>query len=127
MSWAARYIGIPWVAGESDCWAIARRIWREVFGWIVPAVDVDAHNLYATVRAFQGHREYARWRRVALPTDGAAVLMGKSARACHVGVWAEADGGGVVHSLEGIGVVFTPPASLIAAGWRVLGYYERIV
>lgn len=123
--WAAHYIGEPWVAGDNDCWAFARRVWREVFGWEVPAVDVDALNRLATVRAFQRHPERAAWRRVEAPSEGGGVLMGKSARPSHVGVWTEADGGGVVHCVQGAGVVFSSPAALALSGFRVLGHYMR--
>lgn len=125
MSWAAPYIGIDWVAGESDCWAFARRVWREVFHLDVPAVDVDAHSRLLSTRAFASHPEYAQWRPVPVPGDGDAVLMGKNTRASHIGIWCTADGGGVVHSVQGCGVVFTKPAALASMGLRVLTYYRR--
>ncbi|MFZ5917046.1 MAG: hypothetical protein ACOYZ7_08950 [Chloroflexota bacterium] len=53
--------------------------------------------------------------------------MGQSSRAGHVGVWTDADGGGVVHGVRGAGVVFTRLPALAAMGYRVLGYYTRIV
>lgn len=125
MSWATPYIGIPWVAGKSDCWAIARRIWREVFGLDVPTVDVDAHSRLETIRAFGGHQEYANWHIVATPMDGDAVLMGRHRNPSHVGVWCASDGGGIVHSLEKSCVVFTKPGALPAMGLRVIAYYRR--
>jgi len=124
-AWATRYIGDPWISGEHDCWAFARRVWREVFGWDVPAVDVDALNKMETVRAFNTHPERSRWSKVDRPIDGAGVLMGKSGRASHVGVWTDADGGGVVHCVQGIGVVFNTAQSLALTGFRVLGWYVR--
>lgn len=125
MTWAARYIGLPWVAGESDCWCFARRVWWEVFGWVVPAVDVDAMDRLASARAMTAPRMYVGWIRVDVPGEGDAVLMGKNRRAAHVGIWTEADGGGVVHSVQGVGVVFTPPQTLSGMGLNVLGYYRR--
>lgn len=122
MSWAAHYIGEPWVAGESDCWAFARRVWRERFGLEVPAVDVDALNRLASVRAFSAHPECAAWQQTAAPHDGCAVLMGKSSRPSHVGVWVD---GGILHSVEGAGVIFTRETDLRLMGFRVLGFYRR--
>jgi cell wall-associated NlpC family hydrolase len=124
--WATLYIGDPWVAGEHDCWAFARRVWREQFGWHVPAVDVDALNQHAISRAITQHPERSHWQRLDDPQEGAGVLMGKSDRAAHVGIWTEADGGGVVHCVEGIGVVFNTLSSLQQSGWRVLGWYRRV-
>jgi hypothetical protein len=124
-AWAAQYIGDPWVAGEHDCWAFARRVWRERFGWNVPAVDVDALSKLAISRAFDAHPEKLNWESIAEPTDGAGVLMGKSNRAAHVGVWTSADGGGIVHCVVGAGVVFSTISGLRQMGWRVLGMYRR--
>lgn len=125
MTWAAKYIGEPWVAGANDCWAFARRVWREEFGFDVPAVDVDAINRLSCSRAFRDHPERQSWDQIGQPEEGAAVLMGKSDRASHVGIWTQADGGGVVHCLEGVGVVFSAPAALRSTGLKVLGWYRR--
>lgn len=123
--WAEHYIGAPWVAGDHDCWAFARRVWRERFGLVVPAVDVDATNRMACGRAFQGHPERDCWTRVDRPVEGDAVLLGKSGRPSHVGVWVEAGPGAVLHCVQGAGVVCNDPTALALAGWRVLGWYRR--
>lgn len=123
--WALQYIGEPWVAGEHDCWAFVRRIWRDHFGLDVPAVDVDACNRLACVRAFSGHAERASWHNVATPQEGDAVLLSQSKHPSHVGVWIDADGGGVLHCIEGTGVVFQTVSSLRAAGWHTLEFYRK--
>jgi cell wall-associated NlpC family hydrolase len=124
-AWAIQYIGEPWIAGENDCWAFARRVWREQFNITVPAVDVDAFNRLACSRAFHNHEERQHWYPVHAPRDGDAVLMGKNARPCHVGVWCEADRGLIVHCMEDWGVVAHTPTTLRGTGFRVLGYYRR--
>lgn len=123
--WAANYIGEPWVAGEHDCWAFARRVWREVFHWEVPAVDVDALDLRASIRAFERHPERARWLGVTIYAEGDAILMGHGEHPHHVGVWCEVDGGGVLHAVQGAGVVFSNRQALAASGWRILAGYRR--
>lgn len=125
MTWAAKYIGIPWVAGESDCWAFARRVWLEVFGWHVPPVNVDAMSRLASTRAMLAPDMYVGWQPATGPAEGAAVVMSKGRHASHVGVWTYADGGGVVHSVQGVGVVFTPLPAMAAMGLKVLAYYWR--
>jgi cell wall-associated NlpC family hydrolase len=122
MSWAADYIGIPWVPGESDCWHFARRVWREQFGWEVPVIDVDATSRLLSSRAFAGHAERAKWQSVSAPCNGDAVLMGRNATPSHVGIWVD---GAILHSLEHSGVVYTQPNALTQIGMRVLGYYRR--
>jgi cell wall-associated NlpC family hydrolase len=123
--WAVQYIGEPWVARDHDCWAFARRVWREQFGRDVPAVDVDACNRIACVRAFATHEERTHWHNVAEPQEGDAVLLSQSKHPSHVGVWIDADGGGVLHCVEGFGVVFQTVASMRAAGWHGMEFYRN--
>lgn len=123
--WCERYIGEPWIAGEHDCWAFVRRVWLEQFGLDVPPVDVDATSRLACARAFDHHDEKANWQQVTHPQEGDAALIGKSARPSHVGLFVDANGGSVLHCVQGHGVVCQSPASMLAAGWRVLGYYRR--
>lgn len=123
--WASTYIGAPWVAGEHDCWAFCRRVWAERFGLNVPAVDVDAHNLRAITRAISYHPERLLWVAVDTPAEGDAVLMAHNRFPAHVGIWVDADGGGVLHCEESRGVIFTTRAQLAVGGWTRLAYYRR--
>ena len=125
--WAEAHIGMPWVAGHSDCWSFARRVWRERFGIEVPALGVDPGDLRGVRRAFHEGVEGGDWQMVEVPTEGDAVLMGRSSRPCHVGIWVspDPDEAGVLHSVEGSGVIFTTPARLGPLGWRILGFYRR--
>lgn len=124
--WAADYIGLPWVAGESDCWSFARRIWAERFGWDVPPLSVDPANARAGRRALAAPPEDSGWRRVERPQEGDAALMAMGLRPCHVGVWIEPDGmGGILHSVEGAGVVFTRLIALGSMGFHVTGFWRR--
>lgn len=123
--WAADYIGEPWIAGTHDCWAFVRRVWRDHFNLEVPPVDVDACNKMACMRAFAGHEERASWHNVDTPREGDAVLLSQSKHPSHVGVWIDADGGGVLHCIEGTGVVFQTVGSMRAAGWHGMEFYRR--
>lgn len=124
-NWPVRYIGDEWVNGKHDCWAFCRRVWAEVFAVFVPVVDVDALNMLTVMKSLRGHGEREKWLIVDIPSEGGAVLMSQSKRPSHVGVWTEIDGGGVVHCVKGIGVIFTPLSALSAMGYKVLGFYER--
>lgn len=124
--WATGYIGEPWVAQQNDCWAFCRRVWRDHFELEVPAVDVDAAHLALVARAFAGHAERANWIEVDLPREGDAVLLAHARYASHVGVWIEADGGGVLHCDQASGVVFSTPQALDRCGWRRLRFYRHL-
>lgn len=123
--WAEAYVGDPWVAGEHDCFAFARRVWRERFALEVPVVDVDATSRLASMRAFSGHPEVGNWQQVETPQEGDGVLIGKNKRPGHVGVWIDIDGGRILHCVVGAGVVCQDPKTMRMMGWNILGFYRR--
>ncbi|MDO9524979.1 MAG: hypothetical protein Q7J57_05490 [Gemmobacter sp.] len=124
--WAADQIGLPWVAGVSDCRAFATMIWRERFGFDAPLFAGDPGDPRAVRRAFAHDPGASGWSIVAHdPREGDGVLMAKGARPCHVGVWIDPGPSGVLHSVEGAGVIFTPPAQVAALGYRIVGIYRR--
>ena len=126
------YIGRPWVAGgrgphEFDCWGLFLHVQRACFCRELPEIPVDATNLRAVLKGFQAHPERQRWTAVAHPhdrVDGDAVLMRQSRYPVHVGVWLGADGGGVLHCMQGAGVVFQRIEHLALHGWQVEGIYR---
>lgn len=122
--WAVKEIGLPWIAGSSDCWSFARRIWLERFGWDVPPVPVDPRDPRGARHALSVDPEQAGWVQVDRPTEGCAVLMARGARPCHVGVWIEPDVAGVLHSLEQAGVVFTETRWIANLGYQIIGLYR---
>jgi hypothetical protein len=122
MSWAARYVGTPWIAGEAECWHRAAQVWREVFGWEVAALPAgDSARLALSLAADPA--SYAGWRAVEAPRDGDAVVMAQGARPCHVGVWAAPDR--VLHWVRGAGGLLTPAPRLPELGYRIAGHYRR--
>ena len=125
MHWATEYIGTPWVSGVSDCWHFARRVWREQFGIVVPVVNVDAASALAGRKAFRDQSRHG-WHEVQTPMEGDAVLMTMAQTPCHVGIWLDPEGGGVLHSVEGIGAIFTPDARLAGMGYHVCSYHRRL-
>lgn len=120
--WAA-YIGKPWVAGAQgpdgwDCWALFRAVQAAHFGIDVPiilAADYDDPRHLAAL--FAEHGERAHWRSVERPEHGDAVIVH---RPLHIGTWLDVDGGGVLHAVRGVGVIFTKDA-----GWRLSGFGRR--
>jgi cell wall-associated NlpC family hydrolase len=119
MHWAMAYLGTPWVAGETDCWNFARRVWRERFGRDVPPVGVDVASPLDTRRALRDLM-HAEWLPTDAPQEGDAVVMARGTAPCHVGVYLA--GGSILHSIEGAGVICTPPGRL--QGYQVAGFYR---
>lgn len=123
--WASDYIGDPYDAQTHDCWAFCRRVWAEQFNLAVPVVSVSAHSLRAITRAFSRHAERDLWTPVDTPQEGDAVLLAHSRYPSHIGIWVDADGGGVLHCQHPMGVVFSRRDALARAGWARLQFYRR--
>lgn len=113
--WVGRWLGRPWVPGQSDCWSFAREVWAAEFGRRVPPLPVDPADLRACARALTAGA--ANWLPADPPAEGDGVLMARGKHPCHVGVWVAPDR--VLHAIEGTGVICTPVARLGAMGWRV--------
>lgn len=127
--WAGNYIGKPWVNGGAgpdgyDCWGLVRAVHADVFGCAIGAIDVDAASALSVRRAFQRTDEYERWTEIdaGSASDGDVVLMSQARYPHHVGVIA---GDGVLHSVEGAGVVHQRRQRLALHGWNVLAIYRR--
>lgn len=129
LHWAAPYIGLPWRAGARgpqayDCWGLFLAIQRAHFGRQLPEIPVDATDLRAIAGTFKSHPERQRWAFVTAPSTGDAVLLRQSRYPIHVGIWLEADGGGVLHCVKESGVVYQKIPELLLHGWRVEGFYQ---
>jgi len=124
--WAAQYIGRQWVLGESDCWHTFCTIQREQYGRAVVPLDVDVTDAASVVRSIAGRDEHG-WEEIdGEPEDGDAVLMGTGSRPRHIGIYIGVDdGGGVLHSVEHAGVIYTPWHRLAAAGWTRTWIYRQ--
>lgn len=124
--WSEAYIGTPWLAGVSDCWSFARRVWQAEFGWTVAPWGGDPADLRHAVTALAAAPLHPDWQPVAEPAEGDAVLMGRAQRPCHVGIWiTPPEGAGILHSMERAGVIFTSPTRLATLNLRQLGCYRR--
>lgn len=123
MSWVREYLGQPWVHGEHDCWAFFRKVQKEKFNRDVPAIDVDAFNTMACVKAFLNHGERQNWFEVKTPQNGDAILMSQSKVPTHVGVWVD---GAILHCVRNTGVVYTNEKALKSFPYNITGIYRAI-
>lgn len=124
--WAERYIGRPWASGANgpdsfDCWGLVREVERDHFGRELPDAP-DRQALIDTAREVLGAQA---WVRTIAPIEGDGVIM-RMGPQVHVGVYLEADGGGVLHAVEGVGVVFTARDQLAVRGWRRVEYWHCV-
>jgi cell wall-associated NlpC family hydrolase len=122
---ANQYINRPWASGARgpdtfDCWGLLAWVQRHHFGIALPDLpDVpdERRDLY------HAQMEAGSWRLVDRPVHGCGVLLRGGDRP-HVGVYLNLDGGGVLHALEGVGVVFTPRPQLRMMGYPRASWYS---
>lgn len=124
--WAVRYIGTPWSHGDHDCWGFFRSVQLDQFGRSIPAFPLESYKSMACARAVAGNPERSNWIPVDKPEEGDAVLMAHAKHPSHVGVWISADGGKVLHCVNGPGVVAQTVSQLKLSGWGHLEYYRHI-
>lgn len=126
--WAACYIGLPYDPVSDHCWAFARRVWREQFGWDVAELDVDATDPRQLRRDFVSHPEFGQWRGVQggveRAVEGDAVIVARGQRPCHIGIWITP--AIVLHAVEGVGGIATPLPRLSDLGYRLHGLWRRV-
>jgi len=129
MHWAINYLGMPWHSGHEgphsfDCWGLVRYVQKQHFNLDVPSIIVDANDIRSVVKEFCTSNERLRWHAVTNMREGDCLLMSQSKEPTHVGVWIDADGGGILHAVRGIGVVFTNLSNLKHMGYNILGAYR---
>ncbi len=128
--WSLNYLGAPWENGASgpgayDCFGLVRAVYADRHGVEIPIVDVDAHAPLAVRHAMAEAAPYAGWRVVELDAleEGDVIVMSQARHPHHVGLWLAA--GGVLHSVEGAGVVYQNRQSLHRHGWNLIRAYRR--
>lgn len=125
---ADQYIGLPWSQDgngpdEWNCWNLLRHLLRKYFNKNIPLIGLeDSEQLRAM---YKERLNSGAWVRGDNPAHGRAVLL-KGGMHPHVGLYLDIDGGGVIHSLEGSKVVFTPLGALRMLGFGKIEYYEVV-
>ena len=123
-------IGKPWEAGQQgpdafDCWGLLAWVYKQQFNIHLPRISVNEGDLRAQVKAFRAHPEHRHWQQVDTLKEGDALLLRQSRHPIHVGIWIDTEGeSGMLHSLQGAGVVFQTLNSLTLSGWSIEGVYR---
>jgi hypothetical protein len=127
--WAFDYIGKPWEVasagpGSYDCWGLVVEIHKRFHNRDLQIISVEENNLRELIQTIDSHPERAFWDVIHNPMEGDIALMRQSRHPIHVGIWLDVDGGGMLHSMQGAGVIFQNLQSLTLAGWKVENYYR---
>jgi len=119
----AEYVGIPYENGalgpnSFNCWGLLVHVERKYFNVSMPVVDIECPEECAEL--FRMKLRGGDWCNVIDPVDGDAVLL-RGGTAPHVGIYVH---GGVLHALEGVGVIWTNGSRLRAIGFSNAKYYR---
>lgn len=126
--WAARYVGKPWVSGgrgpdSFDCWGLLHWVQRAEFGRELPSYPIPPAQKLRVTATMERAAASGEWELLSVPREGCAVGMSHHRKFHHVGCYTEADGGLVVHALEGKGVLAQPLARLRQDAWNRVEFF----
>ena len=107
----AEYIGLKWESGSSgpmtyDCQGLVTHIQKQIYNKTMPDVKVNADNLFSVVKAITKNKIWEQFEKIQSPEDGCIVKMFTAKNPSHLGVYIDADGGGVLHSVRHQGVAW---------------------
>lgn len=128
MHWATKYIGKRWRMGargpdEFDCWGLCYWISTHELNRPMPCYPVGPRSTTFATKAFERATAGTRWERLAQPREGCIVGLSLRRLLHHVGIYAEADGGMVIHALDKGNVIAQSLASLRASGYQRIEFY----
>lgn len=127
-------IGQPWRSdgvGGFNCYTLASHVSDRLFQRPLPDAAAPSPLTWRSMMdSIERHPERQGWSEADFDSlspkpiqDGALVLMARSTRPAHIGIWLKPEGG-VLHCDEGIGVVFETLSTLQARGWQRLIFLE---
>lgn len=119
-------VGTPYGEGSFgpdsfNCWGLLHYVQRHYFYRILPVVPIGNADECAAI--FGENVRAGSWERLAKPEHGCGALMREGVEP-HVGVYLDCDGGGILHSVRGAGVIWTPAHLLQKAGYGKTSYYR---
>lgn len=109
-SWLNDYIGLPYELGgrgpcNYDCYGLCKVIYQDVFDVTLPDWQEDVLELRCRAKAIADVVTSGEWTDLDEPVDGCFVICYRNKAAHHIGLYFA---GGVVHAIDGSGVVFEP-------------------
>lgn len=123
---AFQYIGKPYAADGKgpdnfNCWGLIYDVRKHYFPVALPIIPIGDEETCRDI--FEAKVQSKHWMEVTEPQHGDCALL-RGGRSPHVGIYLNIDGGGILHSLEGVGVIFTYTSKLRASGYSRIKYYR---
>jgi hypothetical protein len=120
------FIGLPYENGSFgpdsfNCWGLLYFIQLNYFKIQMPLAPLG--DPVACKNLFEGQISLGQWTRLERPVHGCGALM-RGGETPHVGIYLDIDGGGILHAMEGVGVIWTPVYKLRSASFGRTQYYR---
>jgi cell wall-associated NlpC family hydrolase len=139
LHWVHKYLAIPYRPGGRDrtgldCWGLLKLVYREQFGIELPEMPLLAPYRVRDAAGLLRSEQSTSWTELAAPIDGCGIGLSQRSALHHVGIWAAADGGKIIHCLEPRHGHEEGSAPCVAAvtkrdlwlqGWLVIKFYRH--
>jgi cell wall-associated NlpC family hydrolase len=121
--------GLPYAEGANgprayDCWGIARRCERELFGRELPVGSRDPAELAQVFAKIVRRDSSVDWIEVKRPQHGDVVTLRHTDHPRHIGVWLALNRGAVLHAVENAGVQLELRAPMEMQGWTGFRFFR---
>lgn len=130
MHWACQYIGMRHRQGgrgpkEVDCWGLLRLVYAQKFSISLPELPGVCLGTLASMASHIASGLQDDWVLTEVPFDGCAVAMSQREVIHHVGLWATADGGKIIHCWDSHNVIADTLLGIRQKGFRVVRFYRH--
>lgn len=120
------FVGMPYESGsfgpESfNCWGLLYFIQTHYFKVQMPLAPIGDSEGCRTL--FETQLQSGHWAALDKPVHGCGALM-RGGDSPHVGIYLDIDAGGILHAMEGAGVIWTPLHQLRAMKFGRTKYYR---
>lgn len=118
--WSADWVGKQYPV--NGCWLFVAEVYREVFG-----IDMDDFADFRepkikAVRKIHSEMTQGPWLKQQEPEDGCGVALTMAHAITHIGVYADVDGGRVLHTMNNGQVVAVTTGWLSRYKWKYQFY-----
>lgn len=119
-------VGLPYEKGsfgpESfNCWGLLYFVQLNYFKVQIPFAPLEDSE--GCRKLFDDQLGQGSWARLERPEHGCGALM-RGGETPHVGIYLDIDGGGILHAMEGVGVIWTPFYKLRSLSFGRTQYYR---